>query len=133
MATMNQVGSGLLGQTGTGKVVGTVSPLIQLTRTDPPSFIGGTGSTFTLDGVFGRMVTGNLTTTPSNIATWTWNNTFLTTTSQVFFNVTYEGTSTRLPNPITCRVNTNGVGLLTIFNYSPGGLNGTVAFNYIVF
>lgn len=136
MATVNQIGSALIGQTGTGKIVGTVSPLITLTRTDSPSFIGGPGSTFTLNGVCGRLLTGNLTLAANQTGSWTWNNTFLKTTSQVFLNVTFQGTSTTLPSPITCRVTSNGVGSITIFNYSPNDvpdLNGTVAFNYIIF
>lgn len=133
MATVNQIGSALRGTVGSGLFVGDTGPIITLAKTNNTN-IGASGSTFTLNGVCGFMTSASLSVANGNGAVWTWNNTFITTTSFILvLPQILTGTSPRLFSVVSAEITGAGVCELTASNRSGGTISGTCCFNYLIF
>jgi len=133
MPTMNQAQIPLLGGTGSGLYVGITGPIINMTKSNNTD-IGQPATSFTLDGNCGQITTGPLSVGSGGTRTWTWNNTFFSTTSNVYFSFVNASTAGNFPSMFTLRVTSAGVGALVLYNYSSVSLSASaITFNYIVF
>lgn len=133
MATVNQIGSSLSGTVGSGFFVGDTGPTIELAKANNTN-IGVSGSTFTLNGVCGFMTTASLSLVDTGAASYTWNNSFITTTSFVLvLPQILTGTSARVFSYVNARVTGAGSCELTAWNQSGGTISGTCCFNYLIF
>lgn len=129
MPTLNQIGSGTKGSTGTGAFVGNTGPVIKMARTNNTN-IGVAGSTFTLDGVSGQITTASISISNGASADYTWNNSFFTTASAVFC---FSANSSAIPvNIFAVTITSNGVATLSLI--APRAItSSTQTFNYLVF
>lgn len=133
MPTLNQIGSGLSGITGSGQFAGSTGPTITLTKVSNTN-IGTGGNSFTCNGVCGQLTTGTLSIPTVTSISYTWNNSFIVSDSLVIISG-WQQTSGTVVQLIASAVATGaGTATLRIYNGQSGTtFTSSILLNYIVF
>jgi len=133
MPTENQIdnANNLSGATGTGFFALADGPSIVLTKQNNNNI--GSSGTFTNNGISGRLRTGSLTLVTSATATWTWNNSFIKSTSLVFMGASAATSGTFREYVVSCNVTGTGTASLKITNFSLTAMNGAYDLYFAIF